>query len=94
MTRAKAIEIIKAIRTYARMGEFEALSMAIEALEHPYGKHGEWIDDKPGIPEWKKSTRPWRCSVCGYRTGTNKLWIYDFCPKCGSDMRQKEGESE
>ena len=67
--------------------QVEYLQMAIKALEQPHGKFGKWVDAESGIPECEKSTRPWRCSVCGYRTGTSKLSIYDFCPKCGSNMR-------
>ena len=89
MTRGKAIETLKAIRVYARMGEFEALSMAIEALEQPHGRFGEWIDDEPNINDWsyQKGNMPRHCSVCGHRAGKYKYKTYKFCPWCGADMR-------
>ena len=100
MTRQEAIDIIRTssiifskdngnamLELSNGLRFIEALGMAIEALEQPHSKFGEWVDAEPGIPKWKKSTRPWRCSVCGHRTGTSKLSIYDFCPKCGSYMR-------
>ena len=39
-----------------------------------------------------------KCSVCGWRKnfmGYKKLGVnksYNFCPNCGSDMREREGE--
>lgn len=93
MTRAEAIETLKAIRFYARIDEYEALNMAIEALEQPHGRFGEWIDDEPDIDDWsyKKGNLPRHCSACGHRAGKFKYKTYKFCPWCGADMR---GESE
>ena len=95
MTRAWAIETLKAIRVYARIDEYEALNMAIEALEQPHGRFGEWIDDEPDIDDWsyKKGNLPRHCSVCGHRAGKFKYKTYKFCPWCGSDMRGTENES-
>ena len=92
MTRAKAIEALKAIRVYARMDEYEALDMAIEALEQPHGRFGEWIDDEPDIDDWsyKKGNLPRHCSVCGHRAGKFKYKTYKFCPWCGADMRGEQ----
>lgn len=89
MTRAKAMETLKAIRVYARMDEYEALNMAIEALEQPHGRFGEWIDDEPNVSDWscKKGNLPRHCSVCGHRAGKFKYKTYKFCPWCGADMR-------
>ena len=54
-------------------------------------KMGKWIDAYPDIepnPMFMYAI----CSVGGYEQAiSNKL---NFCPDCGSDMRQKEGESK
>ena len=31
-----------------------------------------------------------RCSNCGYAFKKNLLWVDNFCPNCGADMRKKE----
>lgn len=46
-------------------------------------KRGEWIDRSGGIEgAWNY------CSVCGEQA----IDLYDFCPNCGADMREREGE--
>ena len=61
-------------------------------------KRGEWIWDKDGI-DWNIGA--WRCSECGSRNaniGCNgnenpMRWSGSrFCPNCGADMREREGE--
>ena len=41
-------------------------------------KRGEWIDFKNG----------WKCSACGKWNNETS----NFCPNCGADMREREGE--
>lgn len=78
---------------------YEALQMAIKALEEPERKKGEWIiKDNPGTG-WYRVT----CSECGEDvTSTapcigfypNAKVTWDYCPNCGADMRQKEGSDD
>ena len=54
-----------------------------EALHKVSRPHGEWIDRSGGIEgAWNY------CSVCGEQA----IDLYDFCPNCGADMREKEDE--
>lgn len=49
-------------------------------------KRGEWIDRGMRVPSsWVK-----KCSLCGHETDTWR-WC-NFCPNCGADMREREGE--
>ena len=47
--------------------------------------------------EWKRRivdngfNADWVCSECGYRVKTDFV-DYNFCPNCGADMREREGE--
>ena len=55
-------------------------STAVEVADRP---QGEWIDKSNGIEgAWNY------CSVCGEQA----IDLYDFCPNCGADMREREGE--
>ena len=59
-----------------------ALDKAIEALSADRPS-GEWIDRSGGIEgAWNY------CSVCGEQA----IDLYDFCPNCGADMREKGDE--
>ena len=63
-------------------GEFWAVSMTqIENAPTIEPKKGRWIDKSNGIEgAWNY------CSVCGEQA----IDLYDFCPNCGADMRQRE----
>lgn len=92
MTREEAIKALRD-RTNPMM-QYEALGMAIEALER---KRGEW---KPKTP-LSKSYR-FVCSVCGgtayYCSGScasvkdkvKNICRYNYCPNCGAEMRGEE----
>ena len=71
-------------RNEITLGEFERL-VDIEVIEP---KRGEWIDRSDG----GRILNPWwetyECSKCG-QYGTR---IWNFCPNCGADMREREGE--
>lgn len=43
-------------------------------------KRGEWMDDD--------FVGQYRCSECDYYA----IDEYDYCPNCGADMREREGE--
>lgn len=62
-------------------------------------QHGKWEeketfrngDDEPIIEEWQSAI----CSVCHkYHTTPYMYYFnnYNFCPNCGADMREREGE--
>ena len=61
----------------------------------------EIIDNAPTIEpkrgEWKRRlvdngfNADWVCSECGYRVKTDFV-DYNYCPNCGADMREREGE--
>ena len=61
--------------------EYEERILAIPTIEP---KRGEWLERNSGFIKWI------RCSACNHRiyqgTKTN------FCPNCGADMREREGE--
>ena len=50
-------------------------------------KRGEWIPVKASIYPYGNDVK---CSVCGHRMGSS--FGYNFCPMCGADMREREGE--
>ena len=51
---------------------------------------GEWIHDGQNF----KGGLDWcHCSVCGQKTSTNGLSMYNFCPSCGAKM-YKGGDNE
>ena len=81
--------------------DYEQLKFILDKqIEHGLTepKRGEWIWDKDGI-DWNIGA--WRCSECGSRNaniGCNgnenpMRWSGSrFCPNCGADMREREGE--
>lgn len=64
----------------------EAVEMAIEALQEPERKKGQWIKET----KFSQSV----CSNC-YKTPKTILEeLPDYCPNCGADMRgEKEREN-
>lgn len=92
MDRKEAIERIKRHMVIHQMGEYphikigEALSLAIEALQEPERKKGQWI-----ILSSNEDSAVCKCSVCG-----EDFVFYDgeffpnYCGDCGSDMRGEE----
>ena len=92
MTREEAIMAVKEVTGMSlpwNDRHYEALQMAIKALEEPERKKGEWIiKDNPGTG-WYRVT----CSECGEDvTSTapcigfypNAKVTWDYCPDCGS----------
>lgn len=86
MTREDAIYEIRQLAVLSTNKNIEriteALNMAIEALTF---QRGEWVNE---IGKPISDNRSVYCSICGewseYRS--------DFCPNCGADMREREGE--
>ena len=74
------------------------VSGTMEDIEIPDRPHGEWKEftvstyrgtDEWGEPKWGKGKK-FICKRCGRRTVIRE----NFCPNCGADMRQKEGDEE
>lgn len=62
-------------------------------------KRGEWIPcSKEGLALtelMRREGRKWygyKCSNCNFIYKGNALLEFNFCPNCGADMREREGE--
>ena len=56
----------------------------INALPSADAVQGEWIYDGQNF----KGGLDWcHCSECGYKTSTNGLSVYRYCPNCGAKMK-------
>ena len=93
MTNKEAIfELIKIRRRLEKDSTIDAepFDMAIEALER---KHGEWLETSESIG-WEEVGCA-ECSVCGKTlvlgdyTMDDIKFNYNYCPNCGSDMRER-----
>jgi len=100
MTNEEAAKLLKRVTAVTQRGSgkgfyasatFEALNMAIEALElaptlaRPKGK---WI-----LNDVQYGSTSFRCSACNdvtddVPTCCNKP-LFNFCPACGADMREE-----
>ncbi len=78
---------IKQMEKHPRNYEFNLpyYRKTVELLEKAQRPHGEWEELDSIVAKAK-------CSVCDGITIT-ELGEPNFCPKCGADMRKKEGES-
>lgn len=70
-------------RNEITLGEFERL-VDIEVIEL---KRGEWVLSSDGYGYIGNPV--YKCSVCGW---WDEQTPYNFCPNCGADMREREGE--
>lgn len=93
MDRKEAIEILKRNKPTSdprRCGTelCEAVDMAIEALQEPERKKGQWEDF-----DYDNS---YLCTSCGeiwtLNDGTPEENNMNYCPNCGADMRKNEEE--
>jgi len=58
---------------------------SIPTIEPKRGEWLEWIDCEGEVF--------WKCSACGQASEASVAGIlYKFCPFCGADMREREGE--
>ena len=65
----------------------EAVYLAIEALQEPERKKGQWI-----ILSSNEDSAVCKCSVCGEDfVFYNGEFFPNYCGDCGSDMRGQEG---
>lgn len=63
------------------------INMLKEQLESADAVQGEWIHDGQNF----KGGLDWcHCSECGYKTSTNGLSVYRYCPNCGARMEANE----
>ena len=77
MTREEAIMAVKEVAGMSlpwNDRHYEALQMAVKALEEPERKTGRWID---------AVDNGWRCTACGMRQTYGKP---RYCPACGAKM--------
>lgn len=91
--RADAIEAVQKIVPYVidkDTGQWGILVnkanviTELSALPSADAVHGEWIYDGQNF----KGGLNWcHCSECGYKTSTNGLSIYRYCPSCGAIMK-------
>lgn len=93
MDRKEAIELIKRHMIIHQIGKYphiklgEALSLAIEALQEPERKKGQWI-----ILSSNEDSAVCKCSVCGEDfVFYNGEFFPNYCGDCGSDMRGEKG---
>ena len=55
-------------------------------------KRGEWIGEADGYYNGELVYDIWYCSNCDYRIEDEEQPTFNFCPNCGADMREREGE--
>ncbi len=55
-------------------------------------KRGEWIGEADGYYNGELIYDTWYCSNCDYVVDDEEPPTWNFCPNCGADMREREGE--
>ena len=66
--------------------------MELNRKDQTMNLKGQWTFT--GYDEKNPSIGTWHCSNCGYIVLGKKERQYNFCPYCGTDMREKEGDNE
>lgn len=91
MTTEEAIEICRNIMPHRGTPVFEALDMAIKALEQqPTRPTGRWIEKE----DYNLDTY-YECSECGADYCIEgDILIHKYCPNCGARMAEVESEEE
>ena len=72
----------------------DAVANEIKAIPTIEPKRGEWIVYEGGWKDLDYYPPKCKCNQCGYE---EELYILNvkptnFCPNCGADMREREGE--
>lgn len=81
MTKELAIRILNGDVLGTKEQTYEAIKMAINALEVEPTRHGHW-NIIEGMPT--------QCSLCGYYV---KQKTYKYCPYCGALMEAKDEDA-
>lgn len=74
--------------------EWDAMRAIAKGFPYEERPHGEWVKEYLQIDEHHFRSFA-KCKVCGcsFKPYSFAVKEFDFCPKCGSDMR-KVGEAE
>lgn len=97
MTRQEAINILTASDYFwirPTEDEFDALNMAIEALQEP--KRGKWIHGKEVSRDYIGDAcvrilyEDWHCSSCRIVVKEPYKPNWNYCPHCGAKMENDE----
>lgn len=99
MTNSEIIEGLKALRTIHNGNYAPYVDEAIKRLSaEPCEKIGCWEHGKELSREYigpmivNISYLDWHCSNCNCIIKQSAKPEWDYCPKCGSDMRESEEE--
>ena len=98
---SKYIKFDDAVKVMACEMYAEAQSQGydVDGIEDFMPEAKAWLNDAPSINiepkrgEWVNTAPSYMsdniiCDQCGY----NSIARYDYCPNCGADMREREGE--
>lgn len=92
ISRQAAIDIFDDYNVSVENGELEAYSRDRKMLcdlpsAQPERKTGKWLSENRTMDAF------WVCSVCGFPSEAHAAnIIYNYCPNCGADMRDKPKE--
>ena len=101
---SRYIKIDDAVKVMACEMYAEAQSQGydVDGIEDFMPEAKAWLNDalsidiEPRRGEWKTSNLPKGemkyCSECGFGQYIKDERTYNFCPNCGADMREREGE--
>ena len=71
-------------REFSMDGSMMIYNAIREGTEYKEQPHGEWLPCK--------DDNFCKCSQCGVIVMNEEAEDFDYCPKCGSDNRMREGE--
>ena len=101
MTKEEAIEVLDDMKVKIDIPKSavtqhkrnEALDMAISALSADVRPniHGHWERPTGKITPFGDETI--QCTECGFFTEEDSIYVYNFCPNCGADMREPKCET-
>lgn len=83
MTKELAIRILNGDVLGTKEQTYEAIKMAINALEVEPTRHGKWI---VVAEDWRHQIEWYECSQCRFESST----AYKYCPNCGAKMDEVE----
>lgn len=91
MTREDAKVFMRKEWRECMKGSFaeSAFEMAIDALEQPERKKGQWIPEFNGM--FKGGAYWFKCSECERIVPEVRNGGWNYCPNCGADMTEGKG---